>query len=162
MSKAAYPGNIDSSVGGITVEVSRSIRATPQRIWQVLGTEQGMREWMFMLRFQPRAGGRMLLDVSGASEDERIIVYGRVLEIEEERSLRMSWRVLHEDGRLWPDWTEVAIRLEPDGDTTLVRLLHSGFEKLAGFREQAYSVYHHCWVQAPYLQRLEEQGEGRA
>lgn len=104
-----YPGNIDESQDQYTVSVSRSIRATPERIWKVIGTAEGMRDWMYMLNWQPRLGGRMLLDVSGASEAERIIVFGRVLEIEEARLVRMSWRVLHEDGRLWPDDTEVAI-----------------------------------------------------
>ncbi|MCB1220780.1 MAG: SRPBCC domain-containing protein [Planctomycetales bacterium] len=157
-----YPGNIDESQDQYTVSVSRSIRATPERIWKVIGTAEGMRDWMYMLNWQPRLGGRMLLDVSGASEAERIIVFGRVLEIEEARLVRMSWRVLHEDGRLWPDDTEVAISLEPESGGTLVRLVHSGFERLAEHRSQAYSVYHHCWVQAAYLKRLDDQPGAQA
>ncbi len=150
-----YPGNIDNSREQFTVSVERSIRAEPARIWEVIATAEGMQRWMYMLLFQPRAGGRLLIDTSGASETQRLIVYGRVLEIEPPRIVRLSWRVLHEDGQLWPAQTEVAITLEPQGNATLVRLVHSGFEKLADFRGPAYSVYHHCWVQTPYLKRLE-------
>ncbi|MCB1216345.1 SRPBCC domain-containing protein [bacterium] len=157
-----FPGNIDESSEQFTVSVSRSIRATPERIWRIIGTAEGMRSWMNMLNWQARPGGRMLIDSSGSTEAERLLVFGRVLQIEEQRLVRMSWRVLHEDGRLWPDSTEVQISLEEEAGTTLVRLVHSGFEKLAQFQVDAYSVYHHCWVQAPYLQRLENEEGARA
>ena len=159
---AAWPGNTDLSQAEMSVEVERSIRATPERIWQVIGNADGMRSWMNMLNFQPKVGGRMLIDSSGASESDRLLVFGRVLEIREPQLLRMSWRVLHEDGRLWPAATELSLIVNAEDDGCVVRLLHSGFEKLAGFGSQAYSVYHHCWVQTPYLQRLEDSQEARA
>jgi uncharacterized protein YndB with AHSA1/START domain len=158
VSGAPYPGNIDRSADQFTVSVERSIAASPERIWEIIASGDGMRQWMNMLNFQPVANGRILLDSSGASAAERLIIYGRVLEITELERIRFSWRVLAEDGALWPDYTEVSLSLEPQADATLVRLMHSGFEKLAEFRSQAYSVYHHCWVQTPYLERLGNSG----
>ena len=162
MSGLSWPGNIDSSTDLFTVSVERSIAASPVRIWEILGTEGGMRQWMNMLKFQPQTGGRMLIDTSGASEAERLIIYGRVLDCVANKLISFSWRVLSEDGTLWPDYTEVELTIEAQAGGSLVRLVHSGFERLAGHRDNAYSVYHHCWVQTPYLERLERQSGGSA
>lgn len=152
-----WPGNIDNSQDLFAVNVERLVAASPARIWKIIGTQSGMRQWMNMALFQTVANGRILLDSSGASEAERLIVYGRVTEFAVNRRIAFTWRVLREDGALWPDFTELLLTLEPQAKGTLVRLVHSGFEKLADYGDNAYSVYHHCWVQTPYLERLSQQ-----
>ena len=101
MSGSVAGGNIDLSKPVDEVRVARLLRASPQRVWRVIASEAGMRQWMGMHLFQPEPGGRMLRDAD-AGPGERIIIWGRVTEVEPARRLAMTWRVKRESGWMWP------------------------------------------------------------
>ena len=149
--------DIDTSTPFGTVSVERLIAAPPQRIWEVIGTADGMQRWLNLHHYQPRLDGRILLDTSGASEAQRIIVFGRITRYEPGQEVVFTWAQLTSDRQVWPVDTEVALSLQPRGDDTLVRFVHSGFDRLAEEQaRKAYTVYHHCWVECGYLGYLEE------
>ena len=155
-----YPGNEDLSAPPGTVRVARRINAGPEHVWRIIGTAEGMAQWLGAAVFQPRIDGRVLLDTSGATRDDRIVVVGRVLEYEPPGELRFSWRQLYEDFSSWPAYTELRLTVTAQPGGSRIELSHSGLERLGQFSEQAYRVYHHCWVETRYLERLEP-GDGK-
>jgi uncharacterized protein YndB with AHSA1/START domain len=151
--------NRDLSTPGAEVVVERTIAALPAAVWRIVGDPEGMRRWLGMLNYQPRVGGRVLLDqTAGATEDApRLIVYGRVTAYVPESEVTFTWCGFMESRSFWPADTLVSITLVPEGDATVVRLTHSGFAALGGPEAQAfYRAYHHCWVQSGYMQRLDD------
>jgi hypothetical protein len=74
-------------------------------------------------------------DASVAFEGDRLVerlgsqvaVWGHVLAEDPPRSFRMTWH----PGSNPADATEVGVEFLPDGDGTIVRLTHSGWERLA-------------------------------
>lgn len=154
MSSAA---NQDHSRPPDAVCVSRLLRASPERVWQVIASEAGMRRWMGMHLFQPEPGGRVLRDAD-AGPGERIIIWGRVTELVDHARLAMTWRVMRECGWMWPQDTLLSLELEPRPAGCRITLVHGGFAALGESAEISYQVYHHCWVQAPYLELLDQRG----
>jgi uncharacterized protein YndB with AHSA1/START domain len=153
----------DLSVAHGTVAVERFIEASPQRIWQVIGTAEGMQQWLGLHLYQPKLGGRVLLDTSGANEAQRIIVFGRITSFEPEQQVVFTWAQLTSDRKVWPVDTEVELKLEAGAGGTLTRFTHRGFDRLDhALAQSAYSIYHHCWVECGYLSRLDELSHGEA
>lgn len=97
-------------------------------------------------------------DASVAFEDDRLVerlgsqvaVWGHVLAEDPPRSFRMTWH----PGRDAADATEVSVEFVPDGEGTIVRLTHSGWERLAD-GESRRGQYDSGWV--PVLAAFEQQ-----
>lgn len=146
----------DRSLPPDSVCVERLVAATPAQIWRIWSSPAGMQRWLKVCLFQPRLGGRVLLDTS-TTGDNRIVVWGRVRELSEARRLSFGWRVLYENGAVWPADTLVSLDCEERSGGSLVRLTHSGFAALGELAARSYSIYYHCWVETPFMQRLEAQ-----
>ena len=118
MSERDLSGEHDLSSEFDVVEVERLIAATPERLWQIVGSAEGMRDWLSLCVFQPRLGGRILLDTSGSNEADRIVVFGRITALEAERHVAFSWAQLSSDRRVWPVDTllEVSLSAQPGGE----------------------------------------------
>jgi uncharacterized protein YndB with AHSA1/START domain len=113
----------------LVVRLARTINASPARVWEFVGTDTGMREWLGFKLYEPRLGGRTLIDT--VHEGQRWIMYGAVTVFEAERELAFTWVEVDAGKRtVWPADTLVTVRLTPQGEATLVELLHSGFEAL--------------------------------
>jgi uncharacterized protein YndB with AHSA1/START domain len=150
-------GNRDLSRPLDEVRVERDLKASAARIWALWTSDAGMRRWMGFDLFQPRVRGRHLRDANAAGPEDRIIIWGRITELQEQSHIAMTWRVLRENGTVWPADTLLRLELEERGGLCTVRLIHSGFAALGDTAEGNYKVYHHCWVQTNYLQQLGEQ-----
>jgi uncharacterized protein YndB with AHSA1/START domain len=105
-------------------QVTRSIEieALPSAVWHWLATEETLRRWISpTLQIDMRLGGvyRFL------GPDDRTWVSGKVLELEPQRSLILSWL---EEGSGWLNPARLVIRLAPTASGTRVTLIHDGFE----------------------------------
>jgi uncharacterized protein YndB with AHSA1/START domain len=101
----------------------------PERVWEVMNREGLVEQWLGCLRYksevghifymQPDARKRAADDVAGATHCE-------MLELDAPRVMRFSW--------FYPDmpWTEVEIRLTPEGESTRVNLVHRGWDLFDG------------------------------
>jgi uncharacterized protein YndB with AHSA1/START domain len=75
-----------------------------------------------LVAFEPRPGGRIFERDAGGAEHE----WGEVLAWEPPRRLRYTWHLRADRA----DATEVQISFEPAEEGTLVRIEHSGWERL--------------------------------
>lgn len=125
------------SAAPLTIELEERIRAPIDRVWRFIGTEAGMRTWQSAHAFEPKVGGRALFYLDdqarrSSPESARYEMTGEVLEIDPPRRLAYTWRQNDlKEGWAWPAPTLIEIDLEEVGQAeTLVRVRHSGFEKL--------------------------------
>lgn len=92
------------------------------------------------VRIEPGVGGRFVevYDLETGSGFE----VGRVTVWEPGRCLAFTWINLG-----WPEGvnTDVAVTFEPDGEQTVVRLRHSGFERLGPDAERLMTGYDTGW-----------------
>lgn len=107
-------------------QVTRSIEinAPPRTVWHWLASEDALRRWISSnMRIDVRVGGvyRFL------GPDGKTWVSGKVLELEPERSLVLSWL---EEGSGWVRPARLVIRLSPTGSGTQVTVIHDGFEDI--------------------------------
>lgn len=107
-------------------QVTRSIeiRASPSAVWHWMATEETLRRWISPdMRIDMRIGGvyRFL------GPDGKTWISGKVLELQPERSLILSWL---EEGSGWINPARLVIRLTPTSSGTRVTLIHDGFEDI--------------------------------
>lgn len=137
---------MSTSAAPLVIELEERIQAPIARVWRFVGTEAGMRMWQSAHTFEPTMGGRALFYLDdqarrASPESARYEMTGEVLEIEPPRRLAYTWRQNDlKEGWAWPAPTLIEIDLEELGPSeTLVRVRHSGFEKLgeigASFRD---------------------------
>ena len=94
------------------------IAATPEKVFPYLTDASLIVRWMGdWADLQPHAGGRFCVDVSG------VPVRGRYLAVEPPHRVVFSWGAAGND-TLPPGSTTVEITLRPDGDETVVELVH--------------------------------------
>lgn len=107
-------------------QVTRSIeiRALPSAVWHWMATEEALRRWISPdIRIDMRVGGvyRFL------GPDGKTWISGKVLELQPERSLILSWL---EEGSGWSNPARLVIRLTPTSSGTRVTVIHDGFEDI--------------------------------
>jgi uncharacterized protein YndB with AHSA1/START domain len=96
---------------------------------------------------EPRPGGIYRVTING-----RAIASGRYLEVVPPRKVVFTWGWEGEGHPLPPGSSRVEITLEPDGDGTLVRLVHSGLAP------ELQAEHGHGWDH--YLARLATRAAG--
>lgn len=89
------------------------------------------------LVLEERVGGRLYEQLSDGSEGD----WGRVLEWDPPRHLALSWKPNLTDG----PFTRVDVTFTGDADSTLVQLVHTGWEALGERSEAARSGYDQGW-----------------
>jgi uncharacterized protein YndB with AHSA1/START domain len=90
------------------------------------------------LVFEPQVGGRIYEVTSEGVEGS----WAEVLVFDPPTRFVLAWKP---NDRLEPP-TEVEIRFEPDGDGTVVRLEHRGWERLGDRAEEARGTHAQGWV----------------
>lgn len=150
---AAQASTVDTgSPEALLVRLERRIEAPPARVWAVVASSQGMRDWLGAQVFEPQPGGRVLIDcLHGQRSDgtrQRFVMFGVVTTLEAERELAFGWQEFNvNDLTLWPASTTVSVTLTPldSGRATQVALSHSGFDALPNAQAE-YDGYARGWA----------------
>lgn len=110
-----------------TITKSITIDAPPSKVFQAITSEKELTNWFpNIARLEPRAGGLVEFKFQRADGEVDHTVVGKVLEIVPDKKFSMSWKNTSDPN--FPD-TVVTWMLEPAGNKTNVKLVHSGFEK---------------------------------
>ncbi len=131
--------------------VTREVRvsARPETIFRFLTDPSQMVKWMGKdVQLEPQAGGVYHVDINGMA-----IASGKYLEVVPNERVRFSFGWEGENQPVPPGSSVVEITLIADGDSTLVRLEHSGLPA------EAQEMHGHGWEL--YLSRLAAVVEGR-
>lgn len=127
-----------------TETITHEIRidASPETVFSFFTDPDKMVRWKGQLaRLDPRVGGEYYVDITGDD-----VAKGEYIEIDPPKRIVFTWGWVGEGHPIPPGSTRVEVTLEPDGDATLLRLVHSGIP--AGFGK----VHSEGWD--TYLPRL--------
>lgn len=132
---------------GHEVVIERTIRATPQRIFRALTDATEMEKWFFTeARTDPRVGGHYQIAWRATDDpaSRNHTRHGKYLEIVPDRKIVFEWMGAPGEAEdkmysLRGMRTTVAITLTPEGDSTHLRLVHTGFLDTEFGREMAAS-----------------------
>jgi uncharacterized protein YndB with AHSA1/START domain len=108
------------------LEVRQRVAAPVERVWLAFATAEGLRTWWWRhwsdvtIEAEVALGGAYRIEAPAAG----IVLDGTFLAVEPPGRLAFSWRWSDDEGVSADEAVEV--RLEPDGDTTLVTVRHSG------------------------------------
>ena len=106
--------------------VERTLNAPVSRVWHALTDNEQMKQWYFKLPyFEPRVGFEFSFSGQG-SKGEKFTHNCRITAVEPEKKLSYTWA--YDD---FPGSSEVSFELFPEGDKTLVRIIHTGLESFA-------------------------------
>lgn len=108
--------------GTRTIVLEREVPATPEEVWSVLTTADGLRQWFPLdAKVEERLGGIVWLSWGPGSEGQAPIHVW-------EPPSRFGWTESHgEDADGRPIRVAVDFHVEGRGGSTVVRLVHSGF-----------------------------------
>lgn len=107
-------------------QVTRSIeiRARPGLVWRWVASQETLRHWISpSMEIDMRVGGAYRF----LGPDGKTWVSGKVLELEPQKSLVLSWL---EEGSGWINPARLVIRLSATATGTRVTLIHEGFEDI--------------------------------
>ncbi len=109
-----------------TDEVVREIRiaASPTDVFPYFTDPEKLTAWKAAtVELEARPGGRFRMDVTGRGD----VAHGEYLDIEPPHRIRFTWRWEHEPADTHPSApSTVEVTLTPDGEGTLLRLVHRG------------------------------------
>lgn len=108
------------------------IQAAPEKVWQVMTSAEGIRQWLGPSLYEPRQGAPITFDVRHDGKQYRM--FGEVVTFDPPRELAFTWTEQEIGDEPWPVLT---LTLTPEGSGTRVRLVHSGFERLPANIAQA-------------------------
>lgn len=134
--------------GDDVVEQEIRVAAPPEVVFPYFTDPDRMRRWKGVEhKLDPRPGGTYRVDMDGQH-----VAHGEYLEVSPPHRLRFTWG-WEGDGQLVPPGAStVEVTLTPDGDDTIVRLVHTGLPTEATGSHAA------GWVH--YLARLSVAGGG--
>lgn len=102
--------------------IERTFKASPKRIWEAITQKEKMKEWYFDLEeFRAEVGFEFRF--SGGPPETQYLHICEVTEAVPEKKLTYSWRY---DG--YKGISYVTFELFGQGDSTLLRLTHSGLD----------------------------------
>lgn len=131
-----------------TVEISVRIAAKPSTVFRYFTDPERMVRWQGVrAQLDPRPGGDYLVDITG-----RDVAIGRYVEVVPDERVVFTWGWEGNSG-VPPGSTTVEVTLRPEGDDTLVTLVHSGLPNRDA-AESHETGWHH------YLDRLRVAGPG--
>jgi uncharacterized protein YndB with AHSA1/START domain len=128
------------------------IEASPEDVFPYFVDPEKLVSWKAMAaEADARPGGRFRLDVTGRGD----IAWGEYLEIDPPRRVTFTWNWENDsaDSQAPPAPSVVEVTLTPEGDSTLLRLIHRGIPRATRDRSGA------GWTH--YLSRLELVAAGR-
>ena len=109
--------------------------------WWPLGTHSVGQHRATGVRMEPRVGGRIIESMQGGEE----ATWGTLSAWDPPRSVSFTWH----PGQPVEDAQRVTVRVEPDGDGSVLTLTHEGWEKLGDRAAKARKAYDMGW--APVL-----------
>jgi uncharacterized protein YndB with AHSA1/START domain len=120
------------------------INATPDRVWGVMASAEGIKKWLGPATYEPRQGSK--IDFNVTHEGGKYYMFGEVMTFDPPHELAFTWTEQPVGGEAWPASTLVTLTLTPEGDGTRVRLTHSGFENLpADIAQEQFKGYVRGW-----------------
>jgi uncharacterized protein YndB with AHSA1/START domain len=146
------------AISPLHVRRSAFVSATPERVWQELGSFERLAAWFGrghrLEVYEPGLGGRVELSVEMGGAKRAF--GGPILVFEPARELTFSnnWE---SDG--WPVPTFITLRLAPLHDGCHVELFHHGFERLGADAGAELAGYEAGW-HSRHLEALKEIVEG--
>ena len=139
-----------AKVGLLAVRRSIFIEAPAESIWQEFETFEAMRRWFGtghrLLEYEPRVGGRVLLECDLESGPRRFGGTITVFESGREVTWDNDWI---DSGAPVPNM--ITLRLTPHGSGTVVELFHHAFERVGKDGPAQHRGYEGGWT----LQHLE-------
>jgi len=139
----------------LAVELEIEIHVPVEKAWAFLASEEGMKSWLGPKTYQPELGGEVLFDVS--YETTKYHMIGEIVAFNPPHRLAFTWLQDEVGGERWPVATTVTLTLEPTQNGTLVKLVHSGFEKLPErYRESEFQSYVEGWAVRNVMTALKE------
>jgi uncharacterized protein YndB with AHSA1/START domain len=102
------------------------IEASPQTVWRHLQDPDLLAGWLMRNDYRPEVGAEFRF-YSTPHSDWDGVVHCRVVELDEPRRMAFTWNA----NDIGAD-TLVSLDLEPDGDSTVVRLHHTNFDGATG------------------------------
>lgn len=125
------------------VEREVRIRARPDTIFPFFTDPELMVRWMgTSVEVDPRPGGIYLVDVAGNH-----VARGEYVEVSSPHRVVFTWGWESEESVVRPGASTIEVTLTPDGDHTIVRLVHSDLPSEASADAHATGWEH-------YLERL--------
>jgi uncharacterized protein YndB with AHSA1/START domain len=119
------------------------VDASPETVFDFFIEPDKMIQWMGRdAELDPRSGGIFRVDLNG-----RHIARGEYVELDRPRRVAFTWGWESEDAPVRPGSSTVEVTLTPDGDGTVVRLVH---RDLPG--EESQAAHRHGWEH--YMARL--------
>ncbi len=115
-----------------------TLQAPPARVWRALTDSNEIAEWMYPNDFKPKIGHHFTLQVPGRPDFDGT-VRGEVVECVPEKTLSFTWAGGDVVG------TTVRHELEPNGEGTVLRFEHTGFDLDAAWGEQALRGAEYGW-----------------
>lgn len=130
----------------LTIRKEVEIAAEPERVWQFVGTQDGLQKWWLpnQVLLEERLGGRYEeRGVGGSGRAFRLS--GTVVAYDPPRRLELSCRG-EQGGVSWPAETRITVALEAIPRGTRVTVTHSGFDALpAEYAEEARRGFEAGW-----------------
>jgi uncharacterized protein YndB with AHSA1/START domain len=130
------------------IEREVRIQARPETIFPFLTDPDLFGRWGGVATLDPRPGGIFRMDVDGKN-----IARGEYVAVDPPRSVTFTWGWEAEDTVVPPGSSTVQITLTPDGDHTIVRLVHSDLPSSESAQSHGVGWQH-------YLERLQIAGAG--
>ena len=115
----------------LSVHYQIEIEARPEVIWPYVGSADGLLAWYRgaeLVELEPHIGGAYL--EKGRHGGLPYHLVGKVTVYDPPHQIAFTLRLIRQDGSQWPADTLLTLTLEPAGNTTHVRLDHTGFETL--------------------------------
>lgn len=136
------------------VERFIDINAGLSVVWELVSTQEGMRQWINSdMEIDVQVGGKYQVK----DPEEKQVIYGKVLEILPLKSISLSWFESDSD---WVNPTTVTFRLEETSGGVRVHVTHSGFEMIGkqGWKH-TYDEYQNGWTRHHLLENLKARAE---
>ena len=138
------------SVAASVVEQEIRIDARPETVFEFFVDEQKMVRWKGKeAELDPRPGGVYRVVIN-----DRAIARGEFVELDPPRRVVFTWGWEGDENPVAPGSSTVEVELAPDGDGTIVRLVHRDLPD-----EQQREQHAHGW--SHFLARLAEAAAGR-
>lgn len=103
-------------------EIERTYHAPVSLVWKAITNKEEMKKWYFDLaEFKPEIGFEF--EFEGGTEDTSYLHHCKITEVVEQKKLSYSWAYVGYEGCSY-----VTFELFPEGDSTKLKLTHSGLE----------------------------------